>query len=392
MASAYVVTRKGKSGRRYLVRYNLGRGRESAYKSGGTFLTRREAEARAAYIRAELAAMRVPRLDLEAVATDNRLAAVAARYIEGREVDASPATVKVYRQAEARLGALADVTTEQVTTADVQEWVNAVASALAPATVRKYLDLVRATLDYAGREFDNPARSRHLRLPRQQVDEINPPPFAHVAAILRTISPRHLLPVRLMEATGLRIAETMSLTWGDLDVPGLRLRVARSRTKGNTAGQRWVPVPAGLMDDLGALRPAEDRDATARVFDGISDQAVRLAMARACKHAEVPHYSPHDLRHRFISLRIRAGWDAVTVARLVGHGKASITLDTYSHVMIEEPAHVMDALSRCASVVPSGMTALDAFASCAGASPDDGGYRDRTGDLYAASVALSQLS
>jgi len=31
-------------------------------------------------------------------------------------------------------------------------------------------------------------------------------------------------------------------------------------------------------------------------------------MSRACKVAEVPHYSSHQLRHRWISLRMMAGW------------------------------------------------------------------------------------
>ena len=102
--------------------------------------------------------------------------------------------------------------------------------------------------------------------------------------------------------------------------------------------------------------------------------------------------SPHDLRHRFISLRIRSGWDPVTVARLVGHSKASITLYTFAHVMLDEPSWLIESLSRCAWVVPSGDTALDAFAEYAGTSIVDGGYRDRTGDLLLAKQALSQLS
>lgn len=375
MATAYVIKRKTQAGRaRWHVRYYLG-GRESRRYSGGAFDTKGQAQKRADYITGEIAAGRIPRLDLDVMQADRNMAAAFARFIEDRTASKSAATVKVYRQAERRLGALASLTTDEITWRDVQAWIHAQGD-LAPASVRKYLDVISEVLKREGERDPNPARSPLLEIPRQEKEEINPPTFHHVAAILAAVSPRYRLHLRFIEATGLRISEALALTWGDLDVPGQQVRVSVKRTKGGTAGQRFVPVPASVMQEITALRPAEDRVASDRILPG-TDQAVRLAMARACKHAEIPHYSPHDLRHRFISLRIRCGWDPVTVARLVGHSRASITLDTYAHVMLDEPPEIIEALSRCASVVPSGGTALDAFAEYAGHSDVSGGYRDR---------------
>jgi hypothetical protein len=79
-----------------------------------------------------------------------------------------------------------------------------------------------------------------------------------------------------------------------------------------------------------------------------------------------------------------------------------MTHDTYSHVLTEEPWEVLhDArMSRSgwlrgASVVPRAIATTpenDEGPAYADPSTEGGGYRDRTGDLYAASVALSQLS
>ena len=44
-------------------------------------------------------------------------------------------------------------------------------------------------------------------------------------------------------------------------------------------------------------------------------------------------FSPHDLRHRRISLLHRRGRSWAGIARFVGQRKLSITADTYSHVM-----------------------------------------------------------
>jgi integrase len=56
-------------------------------------------------------------------------------------------------------------------------------------------------------------------------------------------------------------------------------------------------------------------------------------MSRACKLAKVPHYSPHDLRHRRLTIWHQQGVPAREVAHRAGHSRTSESLDTYSHVM-----------------------------------------------------------
>ena len=56
-------------------------------------------------------------------------------------------------------------------------------------------------------------------------------------------------------------------------------------------------------------------------------------MTRACRLAKIPHYSPHDLRHRRITLWHQAGVPARELAERAGHSKPSMSLDVYTHVM-----------------------------------------------------------
>lgn len=81
--------------------------------------------------------------------------------------------------------------------------------------------------------------------------------------------------------------------------------------------------------------PREDREGSARVFDGLDDAALRTALTRACRAAGVPRFSPHDLRHRRISLLVLRGVPIPRVSAFVGHRRGSITLDTYSHVLLD---------------------------------------------------------
>ena len=395
MASASIVRRTTPRGkRRFVVQYRLG-GRDSRTRHGGSFGTLREAEMRLQWISGELAAGRVPDLGMNrAPIAVETFRVLADRYLDTR-IDATENTLKTYRQAFKHLGKLEHVDPHTVTLADVQEWVSGLS--LAPASVRKYLDALRQVLDFAGVE-PNPARSQRLRLPRADSEEVNPPTFQHVAALLDAITPKYRRHVELLNWTGLRVGELQALTWGDLDFPGHRLRVARGRTKGRTAGRRMIPLPSDLLADLASLVPLEDRDLDAPVFPGLSDDGLRNAMSRACKLAGVPAFGPHDLRHRYISLLVLAGVPASVVKGFVGHARASMTLDVYSHVLLDEPQWSLTArralVERRPGDVP--VTSQPGTDSPEHGSehgfPSDGGYRDRTGDLRAASATLSQLS
>ena len=47
-------------------------------------------------------------------------------------------------------------------------------------------------------------------------------------------------------------------------------------------------------------------------------------------------FGPHDLRHRYASLKLREGVPVTDLAAQLGHARKSMTLDTYSHVLIDE--------------------------------------------------------
>jgi integrase len=83
------------------------------------------------------------------------------------------------------------------------------------------------------------------------------------------------------------------------------------------------------------LCPRDDRTPERRVFQGFGGDRFRTAIGRACTAAGIPAFSPHDLRHRRISLLLREE-DPVTVSRLVGHARASMSLDVYGHVLADE--------------------------------------------------------
>jgi integrase len=86
------------------------------------------------------------------------------------------------------------------------------------------------------------------------------------------------------------------------------------------------------------LRHLTDRDQRLHAFHlpaELGRDPSRTAIARACRAAGVPVFSPHDLRHRRISVLHRQGRTWAEIARFVGQRKLSLTADTYTHILAD---------------------------------------------------------
>jgi integrase len=225
----------------------------------------------------------------------------------------------------------ADRDAASITPSDVQEWIGSLK--LKPSSVRRYVSTLRAIIDFAGVE-PNPAKDQRVKLPREEASIVEPPSAAEVEAIIAHVPTRWKLPLRVLEQTGMRVGELHQLEWRDVDVEGLRFRIRNGKT---ATARRSVAVPEGLMVQINDLTPVDNRTAEIRVFVGFSPDVAKNAMARACKAAGIAHYHPHDLRHRYASVMIAEGVPVTKLSAQLGHAKKSLTLDTYSHVLLDEP-------------------------------------------------------
>jgi integrase len=337
MASSWIITRRTATGsKRYHVRYRLC-GRESKSRYAGSFRTKTEALTRKRWIDGELAALRIPDLRLlEALSEDPQVFADAAEAWRGSRVDVSDGTMQTYRVAIARLRRrLGDTPLEAIAAATVAQLVADLhADGLRKQTIRKTVSVLAMILDHE-RVTPNPARDKlTVKLPREERREVQPPTAGHVEAVVRLLPTRYRLPALVLDATGMRVGELEALTWGDVDEPRRRWRVSAAVAK--TGRARWVEVPDVLLTAVCSLIPREDRLPEHRVFPTFGADRFRTALTRACTAAGVPAFSPHDLRHRRVSLLHLAGMPWARIGELVGHDDLVTTARTYTHVVADE--------------------------------------------------------
>jgi integrase len=209
------------------------------------------------------------------------------------------------------------------------------------------------------------------RIPRNPCDGVKLPKRKHadrgyltharVAALADAVD-RNPEVVRLLAYTGLRWGEMAALRVQDFDMLRRRINISRSVTESGglvwstpkTWERRSVPFPAVLADELAALMVGNGRDEL--VFTDMRGGVLRNSNWRArvfapavtkCRKADeaFPSITPHDLRHTAASLAVSAGANVKSLQRMLGHAKASMTLDTYADLFDEDLDDVADRLN-----------------------------------------------
>jgi integrase len=249
-----------------------------------------------------------------------------------------------------------------VKTAAIRAWVSKmVAEEVGAPTIENAFGLLRQVLGAAvedGRIPRNPCEG--VPLPKRKHADRGYLTHAQVAALAGAVD-RHSEVVRFLAYTGLRWGEMAALRVQDFDMLRRRVNVSRSVTESGglvwstpkTWERRSVPFPAALADELAALMVGKARDEL--VFTDLRGGVLRNSNYRArvfepavekCQKVDdtFPSITPHDLRHTAASLAVSAGANVKAVQRMLGHAKASMTLDVYADLFDEDLDGVADRL------------------------------------------------
>ena len=363
MASLTITKRRAQDGPRHVVRYRLG-GRAYPVVHGGSFRTLREAKTRRDFIAGEIAAGRNPADALRATSQpqSKRTMTMYFEAWKASRLDLDQRTIANHDFHWKRLeSAFATLAPEEIDHIQIQKWITDNGqgdNALSPRGLRNYMGTLKQVLDYTGAQ-SNPARDRRIRYPTAEQEIVVPPSDKHVLAMLDKMPQERRLLFAFLEQDGGRLGEHIAFTWGDVDIEGLRILARPEAVKGRRGRRRprWIQIPEWLMDLLLETCPPEDRVGDRPLFPWLHAiehprQAANKTMSSACKAAGIPHFHPHDLRHRRVSLWHGQGIPAREIGDRVGQRQIAVTLDTYTHVMplVEVPSEAYQAVlvwSRC---------------------------------------------
>jgi len=224
--------------------------------------------------------------------------------------------------------------THPITEEDLDDAVNTWQQmGLKPNTVRS---LVSITRKYAA-QTGSPIVTTH----RIQTNMINP---VGASKVLTKVQARQLLEnvkhfgslneyfaICLGYHAGLRKGEVFGLEWEDIDWHGRKLMIKRSYDGPTKNGKnRIVPMGDALWKVLFWKSPINAKGAKGKICKPFNPGPL---LRKACKDANIPTITFHGLRHTFATLALNSGLSIKEVQEMLGHSKASTTIDIYwNHV------------------------------------------------------------
>ena len=152
----------------------------------------------------------------------------------------------------------------------------------------------------------------------------------------------------LLALSGLRLGEALGLAWRHINFTGDFIQVERTWTflgcfqsPKTPASRRAVPMLPTLSrvlreryEELGSPKP----DTLLFSYDGsqpVDQSNVRKDFLATLQRLGLRRVTPHSLRHSFASVMVASGASIKALQRCLGHSSASVTLNTYSHLIQE---------------------------------------------------------
>ena len=181
--------------------------------------------------------------------------------------------------------------------------------------------------------------------------------------------------VYILFNTGMRISEFCGLTIKDIDLEnrlinidhqlqrtGMDIHIETTKTN---AGTRKLPMTQEVFECFQAILEDREKPKVEKMIDGYSgflfiDKVGLPLVAMHWEHrfnhmvnryneiyrVQIPNITPHVCRHTYCSNMTRAGMNPKTLQYLMGHSEIGVTMNTYTHLGLEDAKNEMIRLEE----------------------------------------------
>lgn len=182
--------------------------------------------------------------------------------------------------------------------------------------------------------------------------------------------------VYILFHTGMRISEFCGLTIADIDLKNNVVNIDRQllrdsnsvkyiQTTKTNAGTRKLPIKEDVAECFRKIIATRPKVAVEKMIDGqvgficIDDDGEPL-VAMHWEHRfnhmvgrynsifklQMPNITPHICRHTYCSNQAKSGMNPKTLQYLMGHSDIGVTLNTYTHLGLEDAAEEMKRMEK----------------------------------------------
>jgi integrase len=225
-----------------------------------------------------------------------------------------------------------------LTAEDAEKYKTKRSQVVRPATVNRGLTLAKHMLAKAVEWemiAENPFRGvRNLDVPKRDERVLSANEEVKLLAACDRVRSRLLRPLVVLALnTGMRRGELLGLEWSRVDFDQRTVRIINAKSE---TGRRVIPMN-GTVHSL--LSDLANRAASPLVFPSNRKPGEKLldlkkGFKKAVQLAGIQKLRFHDTRHTFATRLIRAGVDIITVQKLLGHSKITMT-ERYAHSLAD---------------------------------------------------------
>jgi integrase len=311
-----------------------------------------------------------------------RVGEYAKLWIESKGPTVDEGTAERYADAldDHVLPALGSFYYDQLSSLDVQKWINAARrKGYRAETIKGWFRVLRTMTRDAMVPLDLP-RDPTLRITFPEDEErdnnaLAPDILGAFLVIMKRLSPQHFALVAVLAFTGLRFCHASALRWEDVDFEKAVVLVVRKNVRGRigpVSRKKRAPRRYPLSPQLAEILREHRRTLVESQAPGLHDGWVFPSEAgtlrtpgglwkawQAClKESKITErFTVHGLRRTFNDLSRRAGVDAVVTKSLTGHVTEKMR-EHYSTVGLDEKraavANVHLLVAKAGTVADSG--------------------------------------
>lgn len=266
---------------------------------------------------------------------------------------------------------ISEIPVEQLDDDEIQHYINQLVNeGYARSTVKKQYYLIREFLDRAvlkgkiSRPIYKGVRlpsESIVKKPKKEVIAYTKPEQAALRAVLNRVDDPAYKAALIMMETGMRIGETLALTWSDVDFDRKALKISKTVVRitdskrsyiqqgaKSFSSNRLIPLSKTALEILKAMNSVDKynylvfHDKHGKI---LTYETLRWRTQKACHEAGVKYHGQHVFRHTFATNCYERGCDVKRLSKLLGHQNVTITYNVYIHLFgdgLEDLRSVVD--------------------------------------------------
>jgi len=275
--------------------------------------------------------------------TAPKLGAVIDKYISEKEAVLSPSTIKAYMSY--RKNRFQSYMDKSIDTINWQRMISAEAKDVNPKTVFNAWSLVAASLEY------HSGTKPKVSLPQQIPNEHPFLSYDQILVFKKKISGKPFEIAALLGLNSLRFSEIKGLTWKDIDLDNLEIKVSGSmvrnknnelvykKTNKNKSSNRTVPI---LHEELiAALKAVKDKSG---YVVSLTEMQLYKAVNDICEECGFPKIGCHGLRHSYASALFYMGIPSDFIQRWGGWIEKDTMERIYTHITQDHNTKMANAV------------------------------------------------